>query len=70
MNADKTGLDFEIAAGTERDLGIRSSGVILKGEVELREALVAEGRRAMRARRECYGSVADYDPVLRYHCRL
>ena len=70
MDADKTGLDIKISAGTDGSAGVRNPAVILKGEAELREALVEEGLRARRAMRNCYGSVADYDPVLRYHCRL
>lgn len=73
MDADerKHGMgELRMQEGALRETGIGSSGVVMRGERSVEEAMYVAARKVRRELREQYGSVTDYDPVLRYHCRL
>jgi hypothetical protein len=51
-------------------LGIEVEGPILAGEKTPEEVRAAETARVAGENREFYGRMAEYDPVLRSHCRF
>jgi hypothetical protein len=53
----------------EGDVAGRVEGPVLEGKVSVEDALGAAAGKARKAG-ETHESVADYDPVLRSHCRL
>ena len=62
--------ELRIAEGAAEEVGIRAEGPVLSGQMSVELAKGIAERRLARTRGEVYGSVADYDPVLRWHCRL
>ena len=55
--------DWRAPVGRVDETGVRYMGPVLGGEV-------AEGAGEALGDEEVYGSLGDYDPVLRSHCRL
>ena len=51
-------------------LGINTEGPVLRGENTLEEVHAADAIRVGGENREFYRGMADYDPVLRSHCRF
>jgi hypothetical protein len=53
-----------------REVGVRFAGQVLTGEKSVEFRLAEDGMRPVVVPAESYRTVADYDPVLRAHCRL
>ncbi len=51
------------------DVAERGGGVVLEGKLSVEDARAMGAKKAW-GTGEGHGSVADYDPVLRAHCRL
>jgi hypothetical protein len=53
-----------------REVGARFAGQVLTGEKSVEFRLAEDGMQPVMAPGESYRTMADYDPVLRAHCRL